>query len=116
MFLRRLTGRFQVRHLLQKVIAGVASHIHISPNYLSNVFRKETGTSVTEAIRCKQRKASARRLRQTAMYLYEISERLGYKDMKYFSVLSKEYYHVTPKRYRQQIMMEAENESCAESE
>ena len=97
-------------------IASVASHIHISPNYLSNVFRKETGTSVTEAIRCEQMKAAARLLRQTDMYLYEIAEQLGYKDVKYFSVLFREYHHLTPKSYRQQCMMEAKHESAAESE
>lgn len=97
-------------------IASVASHIHISPNYLSNVFRKETGTSVTEAIRCEQMKAAARLLRQTDMYLYEIAEQLGYKDVKYFSVLFKEYHHVTPKSYRQQSMMEGKHEHDSESE
>ena len=92
-------------------IASVAAHIHISPNYLSNVFRKETGTSVTEAIRCEQMKTAARLLRTTDMYLYEIAEQLGYKDVKYFSMLFKEYHQLTPKSYRQQCMMEAEHES-----
>lgn len=97
-------------------ISDVASHIHISPNYLSNVFRKETGTSITEAIRREQMKTAARLLHTTDMYLYEIAEQLGYKDVKYFSVLFKDYYHMTPKSYRQQYRQEAEHESDSESE
>lgn len=93
-------------------IASVAAHIHISPNYLSNVFRKETGASITEAIRREQMKTAARLLRTTDMYLYEIAEQLGYKDVKYFSVLFKEYYQLTPKSYRQKYITETENDSC----
>jgi len=97
-------------------IASVAAHIHISPNYLSNVFRKETGTSITEAIRCEQMKAAARLLCATDMYLYEIAEQLGYKDVKYFSVLFKEYHHVTPKNYRQKYATEVSYESSSQPE
>ena len=97
-------------------IGSVAAHVHISPNYLSNVFRKETGTSVTEAIRCEQMKAAARLLRTTDMYLYEIAEQLGYKDVKYFSVLFKEYHQITPKGYRQKCMMEVAHESASQPE
>ena len=90
-------------------VHDVAAHIHIAPNYLSNVFRKETGTSVTEVIRCEQMRAAARLLRDTDMYLYEIAERLGYRDVKHFSLLFKEYYQITPKTYRQRCLQEAEN-------
>lgn len=97
-------------------ISDVATHIHISPNYLSNVFRKETGTSMNEAIRYEQMKAAARLLRTTDMYLYEIAEQLGYKDVKYFSVLFKEYYDITPKAYRQKSIMEVGYESASQPE
>lgn len=97
-------------------ISSVAAHIHISPNYLSNVFRKETGTSVNEAIRREQMKAAARLLRTTDMYLYEIAEQLGYKDVKYFSLLFKAYYQITPKGYRQQCLKEVHQDEADQPE
>ena len=94
-------------------VADVAAHIHIVPNYLSNLFRKETGTSVTEVIRCEQMRAAARLLRTTDLYLYEIAEKLGYRDVKYFSLIFKEYYQLTPKGYRQKFSREADEDDDA---
>ena len=100
----------------QLTVADVAAHLHIVPNYLSNLFRKETGTSVTEVIRCEQMRAAARLLRTTDLYLYEIAERLGYRDVKYFSLLFKAYYQLTPKGYRQQFNREADDGDDAGSQ
>ena len=90
--------RYIREHSAEKLsIASIAAQVHISPNYLSNIFRKETGASVNEVIRQEQMKAAARLLRDTDLYLYEISEQLGYKDVKYFSLLFRECYQMTPK-------------------
>lgn len=91
-------------------IAEIASNIHIAPNYLSNVFKKETGISVSEAIRSEQMKAAARLLRSSSLYLYEIAEKFGYKDVKYFSAIFKNYYNMTPKSYRKQYQTEIHDE------
>lgn len=87
-------------------IASIAAQVHISPNYLSNIFRKETGTSVNDVIRQEQIRAAERLLRDTDLYLYEIAEQLGYKDVKYFSMLFRECYQMTPKAYRQKYRAE----------
>ena len=101
--------RYIREHSAEKLsIASIAAQVHISPNYLSNIFRKETGASVNEVIRQEQMKAAARLLRDTDLYLYEISEQLGYKDVKYFSLLFREYYQMTPKAYRQKYRAEEE--------
>ena len=91
-------------------IPDIAANIHIAPNYLSNVFKKETGISVADAIRSEQIKAAERLLRNTNLYLYEIAEKFGYKDVKYFSMLFKEHYHTTPKNYRKKYNMENDDE------
>ena len=49
------------------------------------------------------------------MYLYEIAERMGYRDVKYFSMLFKEAHHMTPKSYRQKYR-EEDDHVPAESE
>ena len=56
-----------------------------------------------------------RLLRDTDMYLYEIAERMGYRDVKYFSMLFKEAHHMTPKSYRQKYR-EEDDHVPAESE
>ena len=101
--------RYIREHSAEKLsIASIAAQVHISPNYLSNIFRKETGASVNEVIRQEQMKAAARLLRDTDLYLYEISEQLGYKDVKYFSLLFRECYQMAPKAYRQKYRAEEE--------
>ena len=85
--------RYIREHSAEKLsIASIAAQVHISPNYLSNIFRKETGVSVNEVIRQEQMKAAARLLRDTDLYLYEISEQLGYKDTISLSLWGADFY------------------------
>ena len=81
-------------------VSRLAQELHVVPNYLSNLVGRETGVSLSELIRAAQMKQVELWLRTTDMYLYEIAEKLGYHDVKYFSRLFRTYYHDTPLHYR----------------
>ncbi len=81
-----------------------AEEIFISPNYLSRLFKEQTGENFSEfTIRVKMHKA-AELLVMPDTKVYEISEYLGYKSLQYFYKLFKRIYFCTPSEYRERAM------------
>lgn len=72
----------------------------ISPNYLSAVFKSETGVRLTEYITNVKMQEAARRIRTTEDNISDIAANLGYEGANYFSKLFKKQYGVSPSEYR----------------
>ena len=79
----------------------VADYLGVSVSYFSTLFRKETGEKfISFIIRYKIDRA-CERLEQTNDKIYEISEALGYTDVKYFCKIFRKYTGCTPSEYRE---------------
>ncbi|MBQ8579955.1 MAG: helix-turn-helix transcriptional regulator [Oscillospiraceae bacterium] len=78
----------------------LAQRLRISPNYLSAVFKSETGMRLTEYITNVKMQEAARLIRETQRSVAEISVEVGYENANYFSSLFKKQYGVTPSEYR----------------
>ena len=103
--------RYIREHSAEKLsIASIAAQVHISPNYLSNIFRKETGASVNEVIRQEQMKAAARLLRDTDLRVAEIAEQVGYENQSKFSNVFRDIFQVLPTEYRRQQSRDSKTE------
>ena len=94
------------QHILQERISEpinvqlLAQCIHISPNYLSTLFRSETGVRLTEYITIIKMQEAARLLRDTECNIIEIANAVGYSNPNYFSRLFKKCYGLVPSDYR----------------
>lgn len=84
-------------------IADLAQAVYLSPNYLSRVFKRETGQTVTDYL-IEVRIEHAKIMLRSALHLktYEVGEQVGYPDPVYFTKLFKKVVGVTPKSYRVQ--------------
>lgn len=78
----------------------LAQRLHISPNYLSALFKSETGVRLTEYITNVKMQEAARLLRDTEKNIVEIAGILGYDNANYFSRLFKKHYGMNPSDYR----------------
>jgi len=79
--------------------------VGISPNYLSHIFKKEVGVSVSQYIADKRCEKAAEMLRTTTLSIQEISTYVGYLDNNYFVKVFKSRYDITPTEYRKQKNM-----------
>lgn len=78
----------------------ISNKLDITPEYLGTQFHKEVGVNFSTYIRsCRMNKAKEL-LCGTQLKLYEISERVGYSNPKYFSQVFKEYTGQLPAEYR----------------
>ncbi len=78
----------------------IAAAVHMSPNYLSAAFTKETGLNLSKYIIDLRIKKAREYLAQSDMRIQEISDVLGFSDYRYFSTLFKKETGQTPLDYR----------------
>lgn len=78
----------------------VAGYIGLSENYLSNLFKKETGKNmVTYINRCRIELAKEL-IAETGMKVYEIAEAVGFKNTTYFSTTFKKMTNMTVQEFK----------------
>lgn len=81
----------------------VARQVHLSPAYLSELFKRETGMSFIDyktVIRIEQAK---KLLMLPSANIHEVSGKVGYSDPKYFSKLFKKITGKTILQYRKEL-------------
>lgn len=84
-------------------LAEVASHVHLNPSYFSNLFKKETGESVTGYVQHLRVQKAKILLKSTDMRIFEISQATGFNDSNYFTHMFNKIAGLSPKEYRKQV-------------
>lgn len=89
---------FIEEHYMQKglTINEVAKKNHVSPNYLSYLFKKNTGYNLWEYVIKLRMEESREMILNTDLRRYEIAERVGYESPEHFSKIFKKYYGISP--------------------
>ncbi len=90
-------------HFAEEIsLTDVANKVGLTPSYLSNLLKKETGKSYSEyLIDLRIEKAKAL-IRTTNYKMYEISEMVGYPNTFYFTRLFKRETGMTPGEFKKQ--------------
>lgn len=81
----------------------ISEKLGITPEYLGTLFHKEMGVSFSTYIRNFRIDKAKELICGTSMKLYEISEKVGYSDPKYFGKVFKETTGMLPTEYRRQF-------------
>lgn len=81
-------------------LGDVADHAHVTPTYLSKLFREEMGIPFVKWLNQFRIEKAKTLLQTTHLKTYEIAEAVGYLDYKYFSNTFRKYTGVSPREYR----------------
>lgn len=81
-----------------------AEHLNINSSYLSTLFKKETGTTLTEYVNRKRIEHAIFLLNTTNLQIQTIAQACGIPDVNYFTKIFKKQIGITPKDYRDNIM------------
>jgi two-component system response regulator YesN len=77
-------------------LEDMSKQLYLSRNYLNQIFKKATGETFTNyVIQVRMKKAQAL-LAEGKYLIYEISEKVGYKNVPYFSSIFKKYIGISP--------------------
>ncbi|KUO70253.1 MAG: AraC family transcriptional regulator [Desulfosporosinus sp. BRH_c37] len=78
----------------------VATHVHLSPAYLSRIFNEKTGVGFTEYLTQVRLKKAKQQLRMSTKTIDEIAIATGFNSSSYFSAIFKKHEGITPSEYR----------------
>ncbi|AIQ46546.1 hypothetical protein R70723_12200 [Paenibacillus sp. FSL R7-0273] len=81
----------------------VAAHVHVTPNYLSNLFKKETGTGLTNYVAQLRIEEAKLLLQRSRLRMTEIAERVGFDNSSYFTVVFKQLTGESPREFRKRF-------------
>lgn len=81
-------------------LKDIAKELKLHSNYLSSLFKDETGISVTQYIRNKKIEEAKYLLRNGEFSISEIAEMLGFNSLSYFSKVFQQGVGCSPREYR----------------
>ena len=88
-------------HLHENISCAVlAEKVNLNQSYLSVLFKRETGISITEYVIRKRMDAAENMLKYSDYSLTEISDLLNFSSYSHFAKTFRKYYNTSPKEYR----------------
>ena len=81
-------------------LSALSAICNVTPAYLSAVFKKETGQSLTNYVNKKRIETAKHMLKNTNLQIQTVAQHCGILDLHYFSRMFKKYAGQTPSEYR----------------
>ncbi|MEH7235733.1 response regulator transcription factor [Bacillus sp. JJ1562] len=91
--------------LNQLNLKDAASHIHMNPSYLSQLFKQQLNKKFVDYVTEIKIQEGKKLLANTTLRMSEIADRLGYADVAYFSNNFKRMTGLSPSDYRKSTIM-----------
>ena len=82
------------------ILSQLSKISYYSAQYLSSRFKADTGETIKSYLQRVRCDVAEQLMNSTNMTVIEISEAVGYKDVKYFQEVFKKHKHVTPKKIK----------------
>ncbi|MBM7587853.1 YSIRK-targeted surface antigen transcriptional regulator [Bacillus pakistanensis] len=93
--------KYIYNHLYGEITLDQLAEItHLSPNYLSSLFKKEVGITISEYIQRQKIDEAKKLLTITNYSISDIGTWLNFYDQSYFIKIFKKFTGLTPKKYR----------------
>lgn len=81
-------------------LKAIATHCHISPSYLSRIFKQKKGYTITEQINRIRIEEARRLLQRTDLTVSETAKKVGFGDRSYFCKVFKKQIGLSPSDYK----------------
>ena len=88
----------------QLSLSQLAGQLNVNSSYLSSLFKKETGSTITDYVTSRRIGHARHLLENTRLQIQTVAQLCGFEDVHYFSKIFKKVAGQTPKQYRQQII------------
>jgi len=95
--------RFIDRNYAEEINLGqLAERFYLNPTYLSELFKKTTGSTFSEYLTGVRMAKAAELLERSGLRVADVAELTGFSNASYFSSAFKKYFGVSPNDYRAQ--------------
>ncbi|MDF2614224.1 MAG: Transcriptional regulator, AraC [Clostridia bacterium] len=97
----KLCKRYILKHLYGDIsLTELAKSVNLNANYLSELFKKEVGVSISEYIQNEKIEEAKRLLASSGYSILDIANWLHFHDQSHFTRVFKKLQGTTPKKYR----------------
>ncbi|MDR9854852.1 response regulator [Paenibacillus sp. VCA1] len=80
----------------------LASYVHLNPAYLSRLFKREVGESITDYILHLRMSLAKDLIESSTMPISDVAKTFGYHNFSHFSKMFRKVYDASPQQFRQQ--------------
>ncbi len=95
------TKKYILEHLHERIVLqDIADNFGVSPNYLSQLFKRFEQIGISEYITNLKIRKAKELLKDGSLKIYEVADRLGFESAFYFSKVFKKMTGVAPKDFR----------------
>lgn len=103
----RIVKRYIAEHYQEEIsLTSAAQRVHISPVYLSRLFKKEEGINFLDYLNQYRIDIAKGLLCDVRYNVIEVAEQSGFKNTRYFSKIFKKLVGITPSEYRKRHVEE----------
>lgn len=85
----------------------LATKLNVSPSYLGNIFRQQTGSYFNDYLTEARLQFAADLIQHTDMKMKDIVEKVGFSSQTYFNRTFKRYYNLSPVAYRRKVKLDS---------
>ncbi|SEG18177.1 AraC family transcriptional regulator [Paenibacillus sp. UNC499MF] len=90
----------EVNYASEFRLTDLAGHVHLTPNHVSYLFHRETGSTLTSYLTARRLQQASFLLKTTNLSVREIGHRIGFSNFSYFCQLFKKHNGLSPAKYR----------------
>lgn len=91
---------YMEQNYFKKISLGdLSRHVNLSGDYISRIFKKETGSSAMEYLNCYRIKKAKELLAYNDLKVQDVAAMVGYQDIHYFSRVFKKLEGISPSQY-----------------
>jgi two-component system response regulator YesN len=98
--IQKIKDLISQKYMENITVVRLSEEVYLSPNYISLIFKQETGESVIEYVTKVRMEAAKELLKSEDLKVLEIAEMVGYENSTYFSTVFKKYTGMYPQKYR----------------
>jgi two-component system, response regulator YesN len=81
-------------------VTTISEEVFLSPNYISLIFKQETGETITEYITKVRMEKAKELLKSSDLKILEVAQNVGFENPHYFSTVFKKYTGIHAQKYR----------------
>lgn len=84
-------------------VRTLAEHVYLTPPYLSNLFKKNTGLTIGQYLADVRIENAKRLMKEPKLKFYQVASMVGYEDSNYFAKIFKKKTNMTPSEYKESL-------------